>query len=110
MTARGDLPPINFGGGKTKKQGGLVGHIVPNDKESGMVCRICLEDEDPNDMGENPFITPCSCIGSMKYIHVQCVREWLDNRKQQQQLDGVFSYYWEELSCELCKSPLKLRN
>ena len=25
-------------------------------------------------------------------------------------LDGVYSYYWEELSCELCKEPLKLRN
>ena len=46
----------------------------------------------------------------MKYIHVKCVREWLDAKKQQQQLDGVFSYYWEELSCELCKSALKLRN
>jgi hypothetical protein len=46
----------------------------------------------------------------MRYIHVQCVREWLDSKKQHQQLDGVYSYYWEELSCELCKAPLKLRN
>lgn len=61
-------------------------------------------------MGNNPLITPCKCTGSMRYIHVQCVREWLDSKKQQQQLDGVYSYYWEELSCELCKSPLKLRN
>lgn len=38
------------------------------------------------------------------------MREWLDGKKQSQNLDGVFSYYWEELSCELCKDPLKLRN
>lgn len=25
-------------------------------------------------------------------------------------MEGVYSYYWEELSCELCKDPLKLRN
>lgn len=46
----------------------------------------------------------------MRFIHVKCVREWLDGKKQSQKLDGVYSYYWEELSCELCKEPLKLRN
>lgn len=50
------LPPINFSKGlnmgPTTVKGGLRGHITEeNDKESGMVCRICLEDEDPNDMG-----------------------------------------------------------
>jgi hypothetical protein len=69
-----------------------------------------LEEEDPDDFGKNPFITPCSCIGSMKYIHVSCMREWLDAKKQHQMLDGVYSYYWEELECELCKEGLKLRN
>ena len=78
--------------------------------ESGKVCRICLDEEDHDDPGENPFITPCGCQGSMKFIHVNCVREWLDAKKQSQKLDGVYSYYWEELSCELCKEPLKLRN
>ena len=74
--------------------------------ESGKVCRICLDEENEQDPGENPFITPCGCIGSMRFIHVQCVREWLDAKKQSQKLDGIFSYYWEELSCELCKEPL----
>lgn len=46
----------------------------------------------------------------MRQIHVQCVREWLDAKKQSQKVGGVYSYYWEELSCELCKEPLKLRN
>ena len=27
-------------------------------------CRICLEDDDQNNM-----ITPCMCIGTSKYIH-----------------------------------------
>lgn len=39
-----------------------------------------------------------------------CVREWLDSKKQSQRQDGVYSYYWEELTCELCKQPLQLRN
>ena len=100
--------------------GGLGAPILETGKEglkhdawgldSGKVCRICLDDEDANDPGENPFITPCGCQGSMKFIHVRCMREWLDGKKQSQNLDGVYSYYWEELTCELCKEPLKLRN
>lgn len=32
----------------------------------------------------------------------------LDSKKVQQKLEGVYSYYWEELVCELCKEPLAL--
>ena len=35
-------------------------------------CRFCFEG------GEdfNPLIDPCNCIGSMKYVHVNCIRKW----------------------------------
>lgn len=46
----------------------------------------------------------------MRFIHVSCIREWLDGKKQSQKLEGVYSYYWEELCCDICKDPLKLRN
>lgn len=36
------------------------------------VCRICLcEDYD----SANPLITPCGCSGTMKYIHLMCLRQ-----------------------------------
>ena len=73
--------------------------------ESGKVCRICLEDEEEV---SNPFICPCKCTGSMKFIHLQCLREWTDSKKQFQAEMGVSSYYWENLNCELCKQPLNL--
>lgn len=41
--------------------------------ESGKACRICLDDTEEEG---NPFITPCKCAGSMKFIHLQCLREW----------------------------------
>ena len=34
-------------------------------------CRICLEDDDQNNM-----ITPCMCIGTSKYIHRSCLDQW----------------------------------
>ena len=73
--------------------------------DAGRSCRICL---DESDSPENPFITPCKCDGSMKHIHLTCLREWLDSKRVSQKLEGVYSYYWEELSCELCKDPLAL--
>ena len=70
-----------------KTTGGLKGAERPKTPaggglESGEVCRICLDDEDTSAFGsENPFITPCGCTGSMRFIHVKCVREWLDGKK-----------------------------
>jgi hypothetical protein len=46
--------------------------------ESGRNCRICLDEADSD---ENPFITPCKCDGSMKYIHLSCLQEWLDSKR-----------------------------
>ena len=75
--------------------------------ESGRVCRICLEEEEDFQSG-NPFITPCKCTGSMKYIHLKCLREWTDSKKQFLDQGGIVSYYWENLACELCKAQLEL--
>ena len=84
--------------------GGLAGNVlamIDNEKS----CRICLEtDETP----KNPLICPCKCIGSVRFIHLDCIKAWLDSKKQSQHLHGVSSYYWEELSCELCKTGLLL--
>nr|AEE62925.1 unknown [Dendroctonus ponderosae] len=52
---------------------------------SGDICRICHCEAD----AENPLLSPCYCAGSLKYVHQNCLRQWLaasDTR-----------------SCELCK-------
>jgi E3 ubiquitin-protein ligase DOA10 len=89
----------------TKTKLGTIG--AAGGLESGRNCRICLDEADTE---ENPFITPCKCDGSMKFIHLSCLQEWLDSKRVSQKLDGVYSYYWEELVCELCKEPLALNN
>lgn len=91
--------------GNEKKLGGLKDNTKIVGLESGKACRICLDDMEEED---NPFITPCKCAGSMRFIHLKCLREWLDSKRIAQKLQGVYSYYWEELSCELCKEPLSL--
>ena len=38
-----------------------------------MDCRFCLS---PFEDADNPLISPCMCIGSVKYVHVNCLRQW----------------------------------
>ncbi|KAJ0234138.1 hypothetical protein HA466_0276780 [Hirschfeldia incana] len=41
------------------------------------LCRICRSPEEP----ENPLRYPCLCRGSIKYVHEDCLRTWLDRRR-----------------------------
>lgn len=40
------------------------------------VCRVCYEDENNVDL-----ISPCNCIGSMKFICKDCLNQWLKCNK-----------------------------
>ena len=50
----------------------------------------------------------------MKFIHVECLREWLDGKKHMKETTVVNSYIWKNLECEICKTPYndytKLKN
>lgn len=65
----------------------------------GLICRICLSEEEP----ENILISPCNCTGSMKHIHLECLREWLEGKKHCKLTPFVNSYIWKNLECEICK-------
>jgi E3 ubiquitin-protein ligase DOA10 len=71
--------------------------------EEETVCRICLCEEEEG----NPLISPCDCKGGVKYIHVECIKEWLESKKHKKETAYVNSYIWRGLECELCKSPYK---
>ena len=68
---------------------------------SGQIsCRICLVDEPGID---NPFIAPCDCAGTMKYVHIKCLQKWLKNRLTTTSRPLYSSIEWKPLECELCK-------
>jgi len=56
-------------------------------------CRICLSEEEPG----NPIISPCNCTGSVKYIHLDCIREWLEGKKTQKMYSFRKFIYLERL-------------
>jgi len=68
---------------------------------ASQTCRICLsETPEPGD----PFFSPCHCTGTMKYIHVKCLQQWLKSKLHIKQSNSSTSVYWKVLECELCKT------
>ncbi|XP_076887469.1 putative E3 ubiquitin ligase SUD1 [Bidens hawaiensis] len=57
-----------------------------NDDE-GDVCRIC---RNPGDE-DNPLRYPCACSGSIKFVHQDCLLQWLNHSNAR--------------NCEVCKHP-----
>ena len=41
----------------------------------------------------------------MKYIHIECLKEWLEGKKHMKETPFVNSYIWKTLECEICKTP-----
>ena len=69
------------------------------------VCRICLGEEEEDE--DNELIYPCKCSGTCRYIHVHCLREWMNGKKLVYNGDKVKSFFWKALECELCKTPFE---
>jgi E3 ubiquitin-protein ligase DOA10 len=40
----------------------------------------------------------------MKYIHIECLKEWLEGKKHKRETLEVNSYIWKNLECEICKT------
>jgi hypothetical protein len=53
----------------------------------------------------------CKCSGSVGYIHFNCLRSWLEVKKQCKISPTFSSFYWKAFECEICKKayPLVLR-
>ncbi|PKS10134.1 hypothetical protein jhhlp_001884 [Lomentospora prolificans] len=52
-------------------------------------CRICRGESTPDE----PLFYPCKCSGSIKYVHQDCLMEWLSHSQKKH--------------CELCKTPFR---
>lgn len=72
---------------------------------SEQLCRICL---DPGEY-DNPLITPCKCSGSVKYIHLNCLKAWLAKRLNVVKTQHCVTINWVALTCEMCKTAFKYR-
>ena len=71
------------------------------EKSSKPLCRICLSEEHEK---ENPLIHPCNCDGTMKYIHLQCLRLLIQSKIKKTENDSCKVLTFKRLECEICKT------
>lgn len=62
---------------------------------AGAFCRICYEKGKKND----PLIVPCSCEGSIKFVHKSCIKKWILNSEQK----------ISEAKCEICHTKFVIK-
>ena len=90
--------------GKSNENNMNFGEKVKDIKKN--ICRICYGE---NSIKENPLLCPCTCKGSMKYIHYLCLKNWLNSKIESEFEENLnenktISYNKKDISCELCKT------
>ena len=72
-----------------------------------IIWRIWLSEVNEDEESTNPIISPWKCNGTMKYIHTECLKAWLNSKgiiNRRNGGDETISYVWKSLDWELCKT------
>lgn len=75
--------------------------LDPEPRKSQCSCRICLSEEESED---NLLISPCKCAGSVKFIHMRCLQEWMRSKSEVKTKGFITRCIIHQLKCELCKA------
>ena len=79
-----------------------ISHLTKR-KNTESVCRICLDSEDTNNL-ENPLLSPCKWTGSMKNVHLEWIKVWIQDKRNTRDINNTRSFNWKELKWELWKT------
>lgn len=83
-----------------------VESIIEGGQGGDKICRFCYSDEASP---ENPLLRSCKCGGSVGYIHLGCLKQWLNFKMTKQQTsEGFTSIFWKAFECEICKRAYPL--
>uniref|UniRef100_A0A8C0SKQ1 RING-type E3 ubiquitin transferase n=1 Tax=Canis lupus familiaris TaxID=9615 RepID=A0A8C0SKQ1_CANLF len=68
-----------------------------SEEEDGDLCRICqIAGGSPT----NPLLEPCGCVGSLRFVHQECLKKWLKVKITSGADLGAVK------TCEMCKQGL----
>ncbi len=70
------------------------------EEEKDQMCRFCWIDTETDD---NPKVKACKCAGSVKYIHFNCLKQWLQSKMTKKETENHHTLSWKQFECELCK-------
>lgn len=71
------------------------------------MCRVCYKNSNDED---NPLVSACKCTGSMKFIHFNCIKMWMNLKFTEKKTPQLITYFWKSFECEICKAlyPCKI--
>jgi hypothetical protein len=72
-------------------------------EEEELTCRYCLVESISEDPIDNLLVHPCDCSGGSGYVHVLCLRSWIQQKIMSVNTEKVITYKWDNLKCEVCK-------
>jgi hypothetical protein len=86
-----------------------------NKNKRNKICRICYLNEFETEYKDNPLIKPCKCSGTMKYIHIKCLLQWLKAKNKienDEENKNITILSLNDVYCELCniKFPEYIRH
>ena len=79
---------------------GVVGTHTGDGTE--IQCKVCWDNTQTR---ENPLLNSCKCAGSVRYIHYECLKFWLQQKMAKKEEGNLISYMWKQFECEICKTP-----
>lgn len=82
-------------------------NIKSNSDSEKNSCRICLVEDSFSD---NPLVSPCNCSGTMKYLHIKCLQNWLRTKLKVQTHSQFLLIEWRKFECDLCQFVFPGRN
>ncbi|XP_037019612.2 probable E3 ubiquitin-protein ligase MARCHF10 isoform X2 [Artibeus jamaicensis] len=73
--------------------------LEEDSEEEGDLCRICqMTGGSPT----NPLLEPCGCVGSLQFVHHECLKKWLKVKITSGADLGAVK------TCEMCKQGLRV--
>ena len=67
--------------------------------KSKEICRLCYNSESSI---IDPLISPCNCNGSMKYIHLSCLKNSIKLKYTKKSSEYLDIFLFQNYSCEIC--------
>ena len=64
-------------------------------------CRLCYQSESTI---SDPLISPCNCSGTMKYIHLSCLKNSIKVKYHKKSESYYEMFLFQNYSCEICLS------
>lgn len=74
-----------------------------NVNKEDIICRVCLIDSIDNN---DPLICPCNCTGSVKFVHLSCLKNWIKSKQNVKYYKNLTVISFKLINCEICKSRI----